>query len=169
MNLPGFTAGPSLQRTTVLNKNKKVIYPHTAIIPQCSWYKRLGCTFGPFSWCSLASLGGAKPFWDCVAGSSNGECLECITAQDPREPTERVRDEYGEYEGNGEIAGYRTHELTSVNGVTVAPPPPGRERWGTDAALDEINRRLSRIERCACPLPVSIYRAFPYSPYMNQY
>src|ERR1700687_2250787 len=86
MRMPSMFASAALYRTSSHYRMAGSFDRAIGVIPQdCPWYKRAGCVLGPFSWCALASLGGAVPFWYCVDKARGGRCLDCIGTADPRD------------------------------------------------------------------------------------
>ena len=140
--MPGFTAEAALGRSSNHYRNGPTVSVDVdSVVPQdCGFFKNVGCVLGPFSWCALAGLGGAEPFWNCVDQASGGSCLECIGTTDPREkdmggtPDDYVGGSYNS--GTGFQGGGSYGQGLSVEGVT-----------GLSA---QQQRQLNRIERCAC-------------------
>jgi hypothetical protein len=151
MSLPGFAAEAALTRSNRFYAMAPVrVGSAGSVVPQdCGFWKGLGCALGPISWCALASLGGPRAFCECVAGASNGNCIDCTACGgsglglDPRaKDADAV---------TGKVAGgqFGLTIDSTTGGVTVGPPPSLGQR---SPDLVELARQLNRIERCACGL-----------------
>jgi hypothetical protein len=145
MNIPRFNAAQSIYRT--VERYSMALAAETLngqVVPQdCGFFKRVGCVLGPFSWCALAGLGGAKPFWDCVDKASGGGCLDCIGGADPRDASQRNPGDPSQTSGDygPDYGGVHTGVSWSGNPLTVD--------GGQPTVPPELQKQLNRIERCA--------------------